>query len=164
MPHSVTSSHCEKICLYQLASLCEIHVDTEHELLDRVEMELGLPNSRGGHVSDKDAEKRRREEELEEKERRRYAEMERLKRVLAGVAMRRWIHRTIGQAWAKWSDEVRKKRVCGKMVKRWQHRKIFRAWQAWQWMLSNKRRLRSVLSRQVVIKEKAPVHTNVVIR
>ena len=128
----------------QIASLCEIHVDAEHELLDRLEFELGLPNSRGSFMSDKDAEKRRREEELEEKERRRLAEMERLKRVLAGVALRRWIHRKTGQAWAKWCDEVRKKHIVGKMVKRWQHNKFLRAWRAWECMLANKQRMRSV--------------------
>lgn len=128
----------------QIAGLCEIHVDAEHELLDRLESELGLPNSRGSSLGDKDAEKKRREEELEERERRRLEEMERLKRVLAGVALRRWIHKKTGQAWAKWCDEMRKKFVVGKMMKRWQHNRIYRVWRAWRLMLSNKLRMRSV--------------------
>jgi hypothetical protein len=37
-----------------------MHADAAHELLDRVECELGLSNSRG--IVDKDAEARRRDE------------------------------------------------------------------------------------------------------
>ena len=33
--------------MWQLKDLSEMHTDGAHELLDRVEYELGLPNSRG---------------------------------------------------------------------------------------------------------------------
>jgi len=55
-----------------------MHVDAAHELLDRFERELGLSNSRGGGaIRDKETEKDAREEEFQ-----------RMKRVLARIALR----------------------------------------------------------------------------
>jgi hypothetical protein len=34
--------------LFQLTKISLMHVDAGHELLDRSELQLGLPNSRGG--------------------------------------------------------------------------------------------------------------------
>ena len=42
----------------------ELHIDAGHELLDRLEVELGLPNSRGGEKRDQDEEKKRKEKVL----------------------------------------------------------------------------------------------------
>jgi hypothetical protein len=57
-PHSGhTHTHTQHT---QLQTLTEMHADAAHELLDRVECELGLSNSRG--IVDKDAEARRRDE------------------------------------------------------------------------------------------------------
>ena len=75
--------------------------------------------------------------------------MSRLKRVLAGVALKRWRNRAIGQAWAKWRYEVRRTHIVGRAIMRWQHRLMSRALQAWEWMLMDKKRLRAIVAKCV---------------
>ena len=122
---------------WQLTNLCDMHVDAAHELLDRLERELGLANSRGGGaIRDKETEKDAREEEFQ-----------RMKRVLARIALRRWSHKSLGQAWAKWREELRKSRFLGKIVIRWANRLTSRAWVAWEWMRMNKKRLLAIAAK-----------------
>jgi len=143
-----------------------MHVDAAHELLVRFERELGLTNSRGGSaIRDKETEKDKREQvgllrnyslftfqhylrfllrvllSFTEQE------LQRLKLVLAGVALRRWRHKSLGQVWAKWREELRKTRIVGKMVIRWANRLISRVWGAWEWIRMNQKRLLAIVDK-----------------
>jgi hypothetical protein len=91
--------------IVQLVNLCEFHGEAAHELLDRFEIELGLRCSRGSRYSandDREAEKRRREEELERKEQQRVADMQRMRRMLVRVAMKKWMNKTTTKAFQGW--------------------------------------------------------------
>ena len=84
---------------------------------------------------------------------RRESEEDRLRRVLAGVALRRWKNRSMGQAWAKWGYEVRRTRIVSKAIMRWQHRMMSQSFQALghfrRYMLMNKQRVLAIVARCV---------------
>ena len=150
-------------------------MDAAYELLDRFERELGLSNSRGGGaIDDKEAEKCARKEvglqislqsirllcvsSVGFVARETYCmvrvssgcieqELARIKRVLAGVALRRWMHKSMGQAWSKWREELWKKCLVGRMVVRWANRLLSRTWVAWEFMMTNQKRLQAIVAK-----------------
>ena len=69
--------------------------------------------------------------------------------MMARMAMKRWMSTSIGRAWNKWCDEVRRTRLGKKVAKRWVHRALSRAWQSWELMVMETRRLRSIAGKVV---------------
>ena len=109
----------------QLASLTELHLDSAHELTDRLEIEAGLGTTR---TSDR-------------------SEEERLRKLLVKGAIMKWMHRSKGRAWAKWHAEVLRTRRAKKAVKLWKNSLLARAWRAWGWAVAARKRMRVLAAR-----------------
>ena len=72
------------------------------------------------------------------------AEAERLKKMMARMAMKKWMNASLSQAWNKWRYELRRTRLGERVAKRWTHRVWSKAWVAWESMVAEKKRLRAV--------------------
>ena len=77
------------------------------------------------------------------------AEVERLRKMMARMAMKKWMNASLSRAWNKWRYELRRTRLAKKVAKRWIHRALSKAWLAWVLMVLEKKRLRSVAKKVV---------------
>ena len=77
------------------------------------------------------------------------AELERLKKMMARMAMKKWMNASLARAWNKWRHELRRTRLGKKVAKRWTHRTLSKAWVSWGTMVAEKKRLRAVAKKVV---------------
>ena len=77
------------------------------------------------------------------------AELERLKKMMARMALKKWLNSSLGRAWNKWRDELRRTRLGKKVAQRWARRTLGKGWRAWEVMMMEKKRLRAIAAKVV---------------
>ena len=75
------------------------------------------------------------------------SELEKLRKMMARVALKKWLNAAISRSWNKWHDELRRKRLLIKVAKRWAQRTLSKGWRAWEVMMMEKKRLRHLTNR-----------------